>query len=314
MDTLGFVTTTYNELRKPDSGDWLRECLSYPLTDNRISDVLISDDCSEDRPALLGLLKDITDVKSVLLPVNRGPFGNKLNAISAVNAEWVICLDSDNSITKEYVDALMAMQPWDPNIIYCPTYAAPKFDYREFAGQLIDIKFFVDNAKKLQCFMNTGNYMVHRETFVHVFSEFKDQNRPDLLLPPYFQHLPVDRNRIEHRRLFDCSDVFFANKTWLKSNRNHRLMAVPNMTYKHRWRPDSVYSTAGKLKEVLPCLYTQELRTADSMLQHRVLQQRLDRSVVIEESHYATSPGGKCELLTFSRSGELISRTPSRRR
>ena len=179
------------------------------LNDSRVNEVIIVDDCSDgkyfDRIVHLLTTYDSLKIKLHRNESNLGMMLNKRRAVECSSNEWVILFDSDNIITSQYLDAIP--KDLDPNVIYCPSFARPHFDYRKFSGKMINIP----EAKKMMadrmgnaCF-NTCNYLVHRDTYLKVF-------QPD----------PNVR----------ATDTISFNYQWLKSGR--QFFVVPGMEYDHR--------------------------------------------------------------------------------
>ena len=113
------------------------------LDDHRITEIVILDDASEKESyeELERLIKELDNKKITLLKneINLGMSLNKLRAISECSSPWVIIFDSDNVLDTSYLDAFDShilhvainhptLNP--SSVIYCPSGAMPKFDYR----------------------------------------------------------------------------------------------------------------------------------------------------------------------------------------
>jgi glycosyltransferase involved in cell wall biosynthesis len=212
IDNLPFHTppitiavTTYN--RSPQMViDSFRDVMDHPA----IAQILVVDDCSDpvnfiDLCAALSELPCHT-VQVKNNPQNLGMSRNKANAISLSPTDWVLILDSDNALYKESIDAICDVSNLDPNVIYCPSFAAPHFDYREYEGMTFGIKDVAGRIKErtMSLMLNTCNYLVHKETYGKIY----DYN-PEV----------------------KESDTIWFNYLWLRSGR--KLHVVPNWHYSH---------------------------------------------------------------------------------
>lgn len=200
---ISLCITNYNRT------DLLFKSLEYPLTDKRISEIVISDDCSTDAvfKAVQKFCKKHKKIKLFRNEENYGMSQNKLQAIGKAKNKWAILFDSDNELNKGYVDALFARQKWEPKTIYCPEFAEPKFDYTAFSGQQFDIVGVKMNLKKpmFEVLLNTCNYFVNRDEYVTTW---------------------------QHDHSIKGSDTIFFNYLWLSRGRN--FFVVPGMRYLHR--------------------------------------------------------------------------------
>ena len=146
---------------------------------------------------------------------NLGMMLNKREAVMLAKSDWVIILDSDNVIDASYLNAIP--KNLDPNVIYCPSFARPTFNYRKFAGAMIG----VNEAKKMlsdrmgNACLNTCNYLVHRETYLSVFKEHDVKG----------------------------TDTIAFNYEWLKAGK--KFYIVPGMEYDHL-----VHDGSGFMKDV----------------------------------------------------------------
>src|SRR5688572_14514812 len=136
---------------------------------------------------------------------NLGMSRNKREAVSHAKNEWVIIFDSDNILYPEYLDNIPATL--NPEVIYMPTFAEPKFDYREYGSLVIDrINFKEYVGKKMfRCAMNTCNYVVNREKYLQVY---------------------------EHNETVKESDTIWFNYLWFRAG--YSFYFVPGMRYYHR--------------------------------------------------------------------------------
>jgi glycosyltransferase involved in cell wall biosynthesis len=190
------------------------------LFDERVSEIVISDDCSdkdiyEKVLAYAGLYPKI----KVYRNENRlGVHGNKHQSVIRATGEWCIVFDSDNEISKEYIDKLLECQ-WKPTRILAPDFAEPAFDYRMFS----DIVFMRKNVRlyigkrRFDALLNTMNYFVNREHYLEVW-----QSKPDII----------------------GADSIFFNYLWLNSGRE--IQVIRNLRYKHLVHDASYYQSVAR--------------------------------------------------------------------
>lgn len=194
------------------------------LNDERIGEIIISDDCSEQKnyadlllSIVVSIPKDILNkIKVFRNSENLGMSRNKAKAIELVTNDYCIIFDSDNVLEKKYLDALYKKH-WFPDIILMPDFASPHFDYRAFREQRIDKHSVKRLSRKpmFDCLMNTCNYFVHRETYLKTF---------------------------EYNPEIKGTDTIWFNYQWLKSGK--AFLVVPNMDYQH-----SVHDGSGFMKD-----------------------------------------------------------------
>lgn len=205
---ISLCITTYNRY------ELLMESFAQVLDDDRISEIVIVDDCS-DNAIFDKVLEATEDNHKIYLYRNCNNLGmsrNKAKAIECANNKWCILFDSDNIITPGYLDALLALptthvEQLNAETIYCPSFAKPQFNYGRYAGQYID----AGTAGHLmlhpmgECIFNTCNYMVNREEYLKVY-----------------QHNPEMKG----------TDTIWFNYLWLKAGNS--FYVVPGMEYYHR--------------------------------------------------------------------------------
>lgn len=185
----------------------LVKAVEHVLDDQRISEIVIADDCS--LPEIFGKIKHWASyhdkIKLFRNPVNMGMSRNKCRAIELATNPRCIIFDSDNSLSPGYLDAMEKIE-LSPNTIYMPDFAMPRFDYRKFSG----IQFHKGNVKKcltdpvFNMLLNTCNYLVPRDKYLEVF-HYNDKIK--------------------------ASDTIWFNYLWLKAG--YIFHVVPGMQYTH---------------------------------------------------------------------------------
>lgn len=193
--------------------EMLLESFTQVLEDERIGEVLILDDCSDiGTQHRVSLLEKLNPKIRVIVQVkNRGMSMNKRDAVSYAKNEWVILFDSDNIISKSYLDAIPGKLHND--IIYCPDFAAPHFDYTLLAGRVFSSSFKPDLSKMDEsCCMNTCNYLLNKKSYLEVWQENASVRGIDTL---WFAYL------------------------WMREG--NMFFVVPGMQYLHRVHDGSEY-------------------------------------------------------------------------
>lgn len=191
-----------------DRFDMLLESFEQVLTDHRISEIVISDDCSKENTydAIVTACQPYPKVKIFRNDVNVGMSRNKRLAIERASNEWCILLDSDNRIDKHYIDAITQADRY-PNVINMPDSGGAGLDYTRFAKLFIsayNIKRFL-TLPRAEMLLNTCNYFVNRNRYLEVW-----EHNPEML----------------------GSDTIWFNYLWLKKGGAFRV--IPGLRYFHR--------------------------------------------------------------------------------
>lgn len=210
---LTFAVTTFNRY------EMLLESFAGIIDDPRIDEVLIMDDCSEEKywDKIKDLPKFNQKIKVVRQLQNRGMSVNKRDAVFNSKNEWVILADSDNIFGVDYLEALEVYGKLFPDTIYCPSFAKPNFDYRKYNLSTFGIKNKPPLDESMaNCLFNTCNYVVHRDTYLYVWKENRDMKG---------------------------SDTIWFNYLWLQADKVFHV--VENMHYQHR-----VHKESGFIKDL----------------------------------------------------------------
>jgi glycosyltransferase involved in cell wall biosynthesis len=188
------------------------------VADDRVSEIVIVDDASDDEifTTVAWFCKDIEKVKLYRNEKNLDCYRNKREAISKATNEWVIIFDSDNVITKSYIDRIenLYVAGLNQNTIYHPSFAEPNFNFTTYEGLL----FNKDNVSRymhdgtFQTMLNAMNYFVNRDEYLKVWDGSVD---------------PV------------TSDSIYQNFNWINSGGS--IYVVPELKYMHRVHSGSHY-------------------------------------------------------------------------
>src|SRR5438445_403449 len=116
--------------------DLLFESFEQVINDDRISEIIISDDCSamDVYQTIVWKFNGVDKVKISRNEHNLDCYRNKKRAIELASNEWVIIFDSDNILTKKFVDIIFSQQEWNRTWAYAPQFARPHFDFRILSG------------------------------------------------------------------------------------------------------------------------------------------------------------------------------------
>lgn len=142
---------------------------------------------------------------------NCGAQTTKLDAVSAAKSEWVLILDSDNTVFPGFLEELSRLPQRNPQTFYCSPYAFPYFPFYPFSGQRLDFERCValTHSGELRSvfIINDGNYLVHRESYMREINTLRELKS-------------------------DVADVFVANYLWL--SRGGELEVLERGAYHHR--------------------------------------------------------------------------------
>lgn len=191
----------------------LYESIEQIIDDERISEIVISDDASE-----YGLYTRVVDhykpypkVKIYRNEKNLDCYFNKHKAVTLATNEWVLLIDSDNVFSKDFIDKVfeenLTNRKWMRSVVYQPSFAKPNFDFTAFDGILVH-KSCVSNLMpqhQFQTLLNTNNNFFNREAWLSVFDNSVD---------------PV------------TSDSIYQNYRWLEAGNS--IYVVPGLHYEHR--------------------------------------------------------------------------------
>lgn len=191
----------------------LYESIEQIIDDERISEIVISDDASE-----YGLYTRVVDhyknypkVKIYRNEKNMDCYLNKHKAVSLATNDWVLLIDSDNIFSKEFIDKIFEYRydskPWNENTLYQPSFAMPHFDFTAFEGKRINAFNVTQymSQHQFQTMLNANNNFFNRERWLSVFDSSAD---------------PV------------TSDSIYQNYRWLEAGNS--IYVVPGLSYEHR--------------------------------------------------------------------------------
>jgi glycosyltransferase involved in cell wall biosynthesis len=193
----------------------LFESFAQVIDDDRISEIVIVDDHSDMEVfnRVFEYTRTIPKVKLYRNEKNLDCYRNKREAVSKSSNEWVIIFDSDNIMTKAYVDAIHKQEWWEDEILQ-PSAARPHFVFTSYSGLDVDkhnVSIHMDESP-FSTMLNAMNYFVNRDEFLRVWDGSID---------------PV------------TSDSLYQNYNWLKAGNS--IYVVPGLEYEHRVHNGSHY-------------------------------------------------------------------------
>lgn len=211
MRTITIAITTHQRY------EYLIESFHAVLDDPRVSEIVIVSDADE--KLLFDKIKLFCDpyakIKLYRNDINLDCYRNKRKAVSMSSNEWCEVLDSDNVIDKTFLDRLFAIEFWEPDTAYQPTFAKPCFDFNEFAGLVAtkkNVSEFLTKYRMFSTCLNAMNYFINRDEYLRVW----------------------DGNVNPH-----TADSLFQNYNWI--DKGNRIRFVEGLEYFHRIHNGSHY-------------------------------------------------------------------------
>jgi glycosyltransferase involved in cell wall biosynthesis len=200
------------------------------LDNDLIAEVIVVDETGEDAAKLRAQFPNESKLHIHTNESRLGPFLNKLKACRLATSEWIVLIDSDNFADKNYFEVArdyISNHPLSSNTILAPCWAAPRFDYRFFAGKIFSRETFWDIREKehqgrpqfgSEVLMNTGNYILRKHLVQSLNIEKEQENIPKS----------------------SACDVIYMNTLFFEQL-DARLHVVPNMIYEHVVHDGSIY-------------------------------------------------------------------------
>lgn len=189
----------------------LFDAVANVLYDNRVSEIVISDDCSRDEvfSSVVWYFKEHPKVKIYRNEKNIDCYHNKARSLELASNDWCCVWDSDNIFTKDYIDRIenLIVAGLNNKMAYAPSFAKPHFNFEQFAGVSISRSNIAGliHHDKIQTMLNAMNYFVNRHEYLKVF---------DPTINPV------------------TSDSIYQNCRWLEAG--NFIYIVPDLSYQHR--------------------------------------------------------------------------------
>lgn len=192
------------------------DAIDHVVDDERISEFIIYDDGSADGSyeKLRDFYNGIDKVKVIDGKDNIDCYFAKRASIGHATNEWAIIFDSDNLLTKDYIDKIFEIEEWDKHTSYMPVFAAPTFNYEAFSGLTISKENVASymGEKLFDTMLNCFNMFINVEEYKRVWVGGTD---------------PI------------TADSIFFNYCWFAAG--NKMYVVPALEYFHRISSDSHY-------------------------------------------------------------------------
>jgi glycosyltransferase involved in cell wall biosynthesis len=180
-----------------------------------VDEIVIQDDCSDDYEKLKPYCNG--NVKIFRNEQNLSPLLNRVELLKNCKNDWVLLMDSDNTIKFEsndgikWVDVVKTFNLDDKSIIYSPGFKS-HYGYNNILEQKMDLEFFRkhfdDPAYYLQVLGNTGNYLVPRQEYLNVCKQIDVKYCHHIGEVMYFNYLWLKNgNTIECKKDFEYNHV-----------------------------------------------------------------------------------------------------------
>lgn len=136
MAKVAVVVLNYNGI------DYLRQFLPTVIKYSEDSEIWVADNASTDGSVAF-LKENFPRVRCIEMSINTGYAGGYNEAISKVNADYVVLLNSDVEVTENWIDPIIHLMDSDTNIAACQpkikSYSNKEhFEYAGAAGGYID--------------------------------------------------------------------------------------------------------------------------------------------------------------------------------
>lgn len=159
------------------------------LFDERVEEIIITDDCSDEAiyKKVEEFISSFPKIKMFRNPENYDCYKNKYTSLTYAKNKHCVLFDSDNILTKEYIDKLYQIENWGNYAAMLPSFATPHFDYRKYKGHQLsrsNISQFVNDPTLTTC-LNTANCLVDREFYIQCWDGATNPHTADSIYMNY---------------------------------------------------------------------------------------------------------------------------------
>lgn len=246
MKTITLAIPFYN------TSKYFLDAIKYALDDEFVSEICVTDDKSSDEEwkklnSIISTL-DTDKIKVHRNDENLKSFRNKYNSVKNSTNEWVYLLDSDNHMMEDSIDLIRQIPDDDPNVIYSPQHLYCKNDGSKDYEVISDYNFKyeeigIDEIKDLiikkskwgKWFINSGNYIVNRESYLRSLSK------------------PYDDKKTEFLHADTAASFYFLMKEGIV------FKIVKGLKHHHRLRNDSTWHMCGQYSQQSVNYYTDKI-------------------------------------------------------
>jgi hypothetical protein len=246
MKTITLAIPFYN------TSKYFLDSIQYAIDSDFVSEISVTDDwSSENEWNNLNNIVSSLDTDKIKIHRNEKnlkPFRNKYNSVLNSTNEWVYLLDSDNHMFDDSIKLIKELSDEDPCVIYSPHHLCCKNDGSEdfevvsdynFKHQKIGIEETKDilfcKHKWARWFVNSGNYVVNRETYLNALKE------------------PFEDETTELLHADTAASYYFLLKFGVK------FKVVEGLRHYHRLRKDSTWNTCGQYSQQSVNFYTDKI-------------------------------------------------------
>jgi len=246
MKTITLAIPFYN------TSKYFLDTVQYAVDSDFISEICVTDDCSTDAEweklnSIISTL-DTDKIKVYRNDENLKPFRNKYNAVKNSANEWVYLLDSDNHMMEDSIDLIKQIPDDNPNVIYSPQHLCCKNDGFKDYEVVSDYNFKYDSIgieeikdllfkkhKWGKWFINSGNYIVNRESYLRALTQPYEDRTTELL----------------------HADTAAAFYFLLRDGITFKI--VEGLRHHHRLRQDSTWNACGQYSQQSVNYYTDKI-------------------------------------------------------
>jgi hypothetical protein len=214
----------------------IHKSLKNIIIDDRISEIVILDDGSnpqsfEKTKHKIGRISN--KIKLYRREKNLGVLTTKIQVVDLCENEWVILLDSDNTLNNKYIDEVFNIKNWKEKTILCPALPIPLLNFSKLSNLEIDFKkikeLLIKHTNITENLLNDGNFFFNRKFFIDLLKKYESFNPK-------------------------AADIIFINYIWLSNGGN--LLVLPKASYIHRIHKLSAWKESSSQS----LLYFEEIR------------------------------------------------------
>jgi len=164
MKQLSFCCPTFERF------DFTVRCVDNIIDDDRIGEIIISDDASHHGSfeSLEEYYANKEKVRIYRNDYNLDCQKNKYMAILHANFNYCLLIDSDNVIDENYLDKIYN-EDWQPDTILTPSFAYPNFCFNSFSGKTFSKENVAQylNEPLFTTMLNANNFFVNRQNYLN---------------------------------------------------------------------------------------------------------------------------------------------------
>jgi Glycosyl transferase family 2 len=143
---------------------FLKESIPKYLANPHVTELVIVDETGEDYAAITAAFSH-SKLRVYRNDTRLGVLKNKLRAASYATSDFIAILDSDNLADVGYFQAFKrfySAHVFSDSAIFLPSFARPRFDYREWVGRPIDKTNVRNFLPRIETCLNTMNLIISR--------------------------------------------------------------------------------------------------------------------------------------------------------